>query len=69
MLKDARGAATGLHEAITAGVFGRRSGPGGSSDGFRENNRAVLAMSRRVGFEIDGQLPSRVPVALLRLEA
>ena len=34
----------------------------------QEDNRAVLAMSRRVGFEIDGQLP-RGAGRLVRLEA
>ena len=32
---------------------------------LKESNRAVLAMSRRVGFEVDGRLPLAEPVTLL----
>ena len=64
MLKDARGrgdrAARAILQAFSAEVGAERI-----IGWVREDNRAVLAMSRRVGFEIDGRLPLAVPVALL----
>jgi len=63
-LKEAKGRCDGAARAALQ-AFSAEVGAERIIGWVREDNRAVLAMSRRVGFEIDGRLPLREPVVLL----
>jgi RimJ/RimL family protein N-acetyltransferase len=64
MLKDARGRGDEAAKAILRS-FSAEVGAERIIGWVREDNRAVLAMSRRVGFEVDGRLPLAEPVLML----
>lgn len=64
MLKEAKGRGDEAAMAILR-AFSVEVGAERIIGWVKESNRAVLAMSRRVGFEIDGRLPLAEPVIML----
>ena len=64
VLKEARGRAVEPAKAILHS-FAAEVGAERIIGWVREDNRAALAMCRRVGFEIDGRLPLAEPAVML----
>lgn len=64
MLKDSKGRGDEAAKVILQ-YFAAEAGAERIIGWVKESNRAVLAMSRRVGFEIDGRLPLAEPVIML----